>query len=692
MPNRLAAATSPYLLQHASNPVDWWPWGQEALDEAKAAGKPILLSVGYAACHWCHVMAHESFEDPAIAATMNAGFVNVKVDREERPDLDQIYQHALAVLGQQGGWPLTMFLAPDGGPFWGGTYFPPEPRFGRPGFPQVLDAMRRIWNQEQDKVRANTTAINDALVRLARPGPRVDLPAGLAARTARELVQAFDTIHGGLAGAPKFPQAPLLNFLWRHALLTGDAAAQHAVVHTLTRIAQGGIYDHLGGGFARYSVDAMWLVPHFEKMLSDNAQLLRLLADVYAATRNPLFAARAAETVGWLEREMEVDGAFASSLDADSEGEEGIYYVWDAAEIDRILGAHAPAFRLMFGVTDVGNWEGKTVLNRLHHNGLAEPDQEADLRRSADRLLELRSQRLPPARDDKLLADWNALTISALVRCAAVFQQPRWLELAQRTFDSVCRNMGRPDGRLAHSCRAGQQLDRGFLDDYAQMIAAALDLHAATGTAAYLDRALAWLDVLDREHADPDGGGYFLSPASASDLPIRTKTALDGPAPAANGTLAGLFSRLHQLTSEPTHQKAAERQLEVFAGEMVRNPAGHVSLLTALLQSDVPVQVVLHGDTAAEGYRELHHAAQTAVYPDVTIIPPLRATALPPGHPAQGTTAQDGEPTAYLCIGTTCRLPTTLAAELTANLSPQRIRESLPPARAATFSADTDLP
>jgi uncharacterized protein YyaL (SSP411 family) len=321
--NRLAEATSPYLLQHSSNPVHWQPWDAAALAEARLSDKPILLSVGYAACHWCHVMAHESFENPAIAALMNEHFVNIKVDREERPDLDQLYQHALALLGQHGGWPLTMFLTPAGEPFWGGTYFPPESRYGRPGFPEVLETVARIWRDDRGRVASNTTALKDALARLATPSRPEALSPAFVAEAAQRLSQAFDTVHGGFAGAPKFPQAPVLHLLWRQALATGDPGIRQAVLHTLVNICQGGIYDHLGGGFARYSVDALWLVPHFEKMLYDNAQLIALLSDTAADTGNPLFAARVAETVGWLEREMLVGDAFASSLDADSEGEEG---------------------------------------------------------------------------------------------------------------------------------------------------------------------------------------------------------------------------------------------------------------------------------------------------------------------------------------------------------------------------------
>ena len=432
-------------------------------------------------------MAHESFENPAIAAVMNEHFVNIKVDREERPDLDQIYQHALALLGQHGGWPLTMFLTPAGEPFWGGTYFPPESRYGRPGLPEVLETVARIWRDDRDRVASNTTALKDALARLATPARPAALSPAFVAETAQRLVQAFDTIHGGFAGAPKFPQAPVLHLLWRQALATGDPAMRQAVLHTLVNICQGGIYDHLGGGFARYSVDALWLVPHFEKMLYDNAQLIALLSDAAADTGNPLFAARVAETVGWLAREMLVEEAFASSLDADSEGEEGKFYVWDAAEIDRLLGPDARAFRLAYGVTDGGNWEGKTILNRLHQPGLGAPEEEAALRGSAEVLLAARERRVRPGRDDKVLADWNGLTIAALARASAVFGRPDGWS-ARGGIRLRLPQHGQGD-RLAHSWRAGRRLDLAFLDDYAQMAAAALALFEHTARPDYLQRA-----------------------------------------------------------------------------------------------------------------------------------------------------------------------------------------------------------
>ena len=675
MHNRLGAATSPYLLQHQDNPVHWQPWDEAALAAAREQDKPILLSIGYAACHWCHVMAHESFEQPAIAAQMNAQFVNIKVDREERPDLDQIYQHALALLGQHGGWPLTMFLTPAGEPFWGGTYFPPEARYGRPGLPEVLDQVSRIWQTERGKVEGNIDALKEALASLARPAAGPPLAPALREQTARRLVQAFDTIHGGLGGAPKFPQAPVLDLVWRQALATGDAATRHAVLHTLANICQGGIYDHLGGGFARYAVDALWLVPHFEKMLYDNAQLLALLADAYADAQTPLFRARAAETVGWLEREMLVEGAFASSLDADSEGEEGRYYVWDAAEIDRLLGPDAARFRLAYGVTDGGNWEGRTVLNRLHQPGLLAADEEAALRTSADLLLAARAGRVPPGRDDKVLADWNGLMITALARAGAVFDRPDWVGHARQAFRFVTEHMLTED-RLAHSWRAGRTLDLAFLDDYASLAAAALALFEQTADRAYLRLAEGWLARLDADYLDREAGGYFQVAAGARDVLVRAKNAQDGPTPAGNGVLLGVLARLHLMTGERRYLERAERLRTAFAGEVARNPAAHAALLSATRWLDQPLQIVIVGALDDPTCQALRRIVLAAALPAMTLLSLPPGQALPRGHPATGKTQLGGRPTVYVCPGQTCWLPITEPEELTRALAPARVRQA----------------
>src|SRR5882672_4153190 len=395
--NRLAAATSPYLLQHKHNPVDWWQWGPEALAEAKRSNRPIMLSVGYAACHWCHVMAHESFEDEATAQVMNELFVNIKVDREERPDIDQIYMNALHLLGEQGGWPLTMFLTPAAEPVWGGTYFPKESKFGRPAFTDILREVARLFREEPSKIEQNRIALLARLADKARPTGKVTIGLKELDAAARQVGNMFDSVHGGLRGAPKFPQPSLLEFLWRAGARTGDARFFETVEHSLERMCEGGIYDHLGGGFSRYSVDERWLVPHFEKMLYDNAQLLELLALAYQRGGEKLFAQRARETVLWLAREMTTgEGAFAASLDADSEGEEGKFYVWSKNEIVELIGPEAGEFfAAHYDVSDEGNFEGHTILNRLQDDARADADETrlASLRAI---LLDARASRVRP--------------------------------------------------------------------------------------------------------------------------------------------------------------------------------------------------------------------------------------------------------------------------------------------------------
>ncbi|HEX6101458.1 MAG TPA: thioredoxin domain-containing protein, partial [Alphaproteobacteria bacterium] len=452
--NLLARETSPYLLQHKDNPVEWHAWGQEALERAKRENKPILLSVGYAACHWCHVMAHESFEDEFTAELMNQLFINIKVDREERPDLDQIYQTALQLLGEHGGWPLTMFLTPEGEPFWGGTYFPPAPRYGRPGFRDVLAAIAAAYKDDPEKVQKNVGAIRDALKQMAAPQGGAALPPDLARRAAERLAQEVDPTWGGIGGAPKFPQAPIFLLLWRAGKAGRNEMLRNAVRLTLQRMAQGGIYDHLGGGFARYSVDAEWLVPHFEKMLYDNAALLELMVTVWQDTRDPLLEARIRETVGWVLREMVADGGgFAASLDADSEGEEGKFYVWTEAEIDAALPTElAEPFKRAYDVSAEGNWEGKTILHRNRAPELGDVESEAKLAEARRILFEIRAKRVRPGWDDKVLADWNGLMIAALADAGAVFDEPDWIAAARRAFDFVRGKMSE-GGRLRHSWR-----------------------------------------------------------------------------------------------------------------------------------------------------------------------------------------------------------------------------------------------
>src|SRR6516225_1554188 len=429
--NRLAGETSPYLLQHRHNPVDWWPWGSEALAEAKKSNKPILLSVGYAACHWCHVMAHESFEDEETARVMNELFVNIKVDREERPDIDQIYMSALHHLGEHGGWPLTMFLTPDGEPFWGGTYFPKTPLYGKPAFVDLLREVARVFREQPASIEQNRSALMARLADQARPVGRVTIGKPELDRAANQIAGLIDPVHGGMRGAPKFPQPMMLEFLWRAGLRLKDERYFGLVELSLARMCEGGIYDHLGGGFSRYSVDERWLVPHFEKMLYDNALILELLALASARSGNALFRTRAEETVAWLAREMTTrDGAFCASLDADSEGEEGKFYVWSRIEIADALGEKDAAFfASYYDVTPDGNFEGHNILNRLEHVPRSEED-EGRLAALRTKLLEARTKRVRPGLDDKVLADWNGLMIAALAHAGIALDEPAWIAMA----------------------------------------------------------------------------------------------------------------------------------------------------------------------------------------------------------------------------------------------------------------------
>ena len=657
--NRLGAETSPYLLQHRDNPVHWRPWGPEALAEAKAADKPILLSVGYSACHWCHVMAHESFEDEETARLMNRLFVNIKVDREERPDLDTIYQRALALMGQQGGWPLTMFLTPDAEPFWGGTYFPLEPRFGRPGFKDVLSLIEQTYRNDREKVDKNRTTLVEALQGLARSKPGDAVTEAQTENMARALLREVDGRHGGIGGAPKFPQCSMLELLWRSYLRTGSQLMKTAVVLSMERMSQGGIYDHLGGGFARYSTDERWLAPHFEKMLYDNAQLLDLLCHVWQETGEPLFAARAAETVAWVLREMRTgEGAFASALDADSEGEEGKFYVWHDAEIDELLGADSAYFKAVYDVTLGGNWEGKTILNRLLPPGTDGAPDEARLAGMRTILLERRAGRERPGWDDKVLADWNGLMIAALANAAMVFGAPAWLDAAVEAFDYVAGPMAAGE-RLRHAARHGRSKDVEFLDDYAEMARAALMLAESTGEGAYVERARGWVAVLDAHYWDTDEGGYFYAPDDAEKSISRTKTAHDAATPAGNGTMVGVLARLHHLTGEAAYRDRAEALVKAFSGELERNFS---PLSTLANNSEVlrrAVQVVVCGARAEEGTKALVDAVYATSLPNRVLAQLAPKEALPLGHPAFGKGQQKGMATAYVCVGPVCSLPVT---------------------------------
>src|SRR5271154_6711556 len=571
--NLLVHPTSPYLIQHAGNPVHWRMWGPDALAEAKERDCPILLSIGYAACHWCHVMAHESFENDETAALMNRLFVNIKVDREERPDIDHIYMSALHAMREQGGWPLTMFLTADGAPIYGGTYWPPEPRWGRPSFSQVLQAVDDAWRNKREALLAQGASFRAHLNEIATPAAGLDVAPADLTRAADALLRLVDPVNGGIGDAPKFPNAPIFGFFWSESFRRSDPRLRAATRSLLGALSAGGIYDHLGGGFARYSTDARWHVPHFEKMLYDNAQILELLALAHAETPNRLFAERARETFGWLMREMQAGGAFAASLDADSEGDEGRFYVWSADEIDAILGDDAAAFKAVYDVLPDGNWEGRNVLRRVLPPG--DEAGEAHLAASRARLLAAREARVRPARDDKILADWNGMAIAALARAAAVFDAPEFLDAARAAFAFIAENLSASDGRLLHSWRAGRAGAEGMLDDYAAMARAALSLFEATGEPHYLDAATRWTATALDLFGAPDGGLYLTTREAAASLIVRPRPAHDGAVPSGASLMAEVLARLWHLTGAPHWREAAERLIRAASGAreaLAQNP------------------------------------------------------------------------------------------------------------------------
>ena len=668
MANILDRETSPYLLQHKDNPVHWRPWGSDALAEARAQDKPILLSVGYAACHWCHVMAHESFEDEETAAVMNRGFVNIKVDREERPDVDAIYQAALALIGEQGGWPLTMFLTPAGEPFWGGTYFPPTPRYGRPGFRELLAKVLEVFHGSPDKVAENAASLKTALQSLSRPRAGGDLPADFAGRTASALLPAVDPVHGGIGQAPKFPQPSLLELLWRGFKATKNPELSQALMLTLERMAMGGIYDHLGGGYARYSTDGEWLVPHFEKMLYDNAQLVSLMTLVWPENRSPLLATRIEETIAWALREMRVGGGgFASSYDADSEGHEGKFYLWSQQEIESVLGAEAPAFKSAYEVSESGNWEGNIILRRKIPFP-ADALLEDKLSRDRAALFRAREKRIKPGWDDKVLTDWNGLMIEALSQAGLTFGKPEWIAAAREAFQFVSVRL-RDGDRLRHSWRKGEAKHAATLDDYAAMTRGALALCEATSGARYLKQAQDWVEVAERHFRDPSSGGYFFTADDTRDLITRTKTALDGALPSGNGMMAQALARLFHLTANDAYRQGARATIAAFSGEIAAYFYSFPSLIAANDLLANGVEIVILGERSAADTKALLRAVLDLSLPNRVLQVVAPDLELAPSHPAFGRDQVQGKATAYVCRNQTCSLPLTDAGALASELA-----------------------
>src|SRR2546421_2961997 len=588
MPNRLQHETSPYLQQHAGNPVDWYPWGPEALERARAEDKPILLSIGYSACHWCHVMAHESFEDAEVAKVMNGLFVNVKVDREERPDLDQIYQTAHQMLSQRtGGWPLTMFLTPEGAPFFGGTYFPKERRYGLPGFPELCERIAAIWQEKRAEIAAQNAEVQKAFAGMLPRGAshRSEFSGEVVRAMLDNLRASFDAKLGGFGGAPKFPHPPDLELCLR------NGAADMALL-TLRRMCECGIYDQLGGGFCRYSVDAQWMIPHFEKMLYDNGPLLALLADAWLVAKNSLYQRCAEETAAWIMREMQSpEGGYYSSLDADSEHEEGKFYVWDRDEVRSLLTEEE--YRVAarrFGLERPPNFEGRHW--HLHLAGAPEESEARLLASARAKLFAAREKRVRPGRDEKILVSWNALAIRGMARAGRVFGREEWIGSARRAVEVIRMHIWR-DGRLLATYKDGRAHLNAYLDDYAFLTAALLELMQAEVTRADLEFARALADVLLQEFADSDAGGFFFTGRDHEQLFHRSKPGHDQATPSGNAVAALALGRLAGLTGEQRYTRAAERTLELFYPLMREHVAGFATMAIALCEQLEPTAVLV---------------------------------------------------------------------------------------------------
>jgi len=656
MPNRLAQETSPYLLQHRDNPVDWYAWGPEALERAREEDKPILLSVGYSACHWCHVMERESFEDDETAAYMNEHFVNVKVDREERPDVDAIYMEAVQAISGHGGWPMTVFLDPEGVPFYGGTYFPPDTSRGMPSFRMVMEAVVDAFQTKREEIRERAWVTRERLGAIGAVEPGGDLPgsAELEQAVAR-LLAAADRSNGGFGGAPKFPPASSLE------LLLARGQTEHVEL-TLDAMLAGGIYDQVGGGFARYSVDAVWLVPHFEKMLYDNGLLARAYLHGWQELGHQRYRRVCEETLDWMLREMQgPEGGFYSALDADSEGEEGRFYVWTPAQIREVLGEAAEPVIEHFGVSEGGNFEGSNI---LHLAGGAEATAPPGLEEARQALLEARAQRVWPGLDDKRLASWNALAISSFAEAGAVLGREDYLEAARRCAEFVLGELRDAEGNLLRTYKDGRAHLNAYLEDHAFLLEALLTLYEASFEARWFEAAQALAEATIARFGDPERGGFYSTSSDHEELIARRKEVGDHPIPSGNSSAAMGLLRLERLTGDRRYGEAAEGVFALFAKPAMEHPDAFAHLLRALDFHLVPTrEVALVGDDLEELARAVREKPRPHIVlaggPEGTEQPPLMA----------GRTAVEGEAAAYVCENFTCRLPVTDPAELSGELT-----------------------
>ena len=674
-PNRLINEQSPYLRQHAYNPVDWYAWGPEALARAKAENKPIMLSIGYSACHWCHVMERESFENDAIARLINENFIPIKVDREERPDLDQIYMDAVQLITGRGGWPLTMFLAPDGRPFFGGTYYPPEDRQGMPGFPRILMAVAQAYRDKAKEVTNNLDKLTEALGALTNyVAVDGDLRQGLAAESARALATHYDSINGGLGGAPRFPNTFVFSLFLRIHGADGDESMAEAVRHTLSKMARGGIYDQIGGGFHRYSVDERWLVPHFEKMLYDNALLARLYLDAGRALNEPEFLDVARETLDYVLREMTApEGGFYSAQDADSEGEEGKFFVWTPEQVDAVVGPELGAIaERYFDVSVEGNFDSANILHRTIELAdaarmfkVSEEEMASKVREIRRKLFAAREKRVKPARDEKVLVAWNAMMIGAFAEGYRATNEPRYLEAAARAVDFIMTSMW--DGRaLKRSFKDGVARHNAYLEDYAQLAGAMIDLYEASLDARYLAHARTLAGVILERFLDRDKGGFFFTSDDHEALITRSKAAFDGSTPSGNSAAVMALLRLHAYTGEERYRVEAERTLRLFREFIEKQPFGFSHMLEAVdLYQRGPTEVVIVGKCESAELREWLDRLGLIYLPNLAIFI-ADASAHDAFIPEQVRDKHqiDGKLTAYVCRDHACTPPITAFKDL----------------------------
>lgn len=670
MSNRLALETSPYLLQHKDNAVDWYPWGPEALARAQAEQKPIFLSIGYSACHWCHVMEHESFDNPEIAAFLNARFVNIKVDREERPDLDQIYMTAVQLMTRHGGWPMSVFLTPDLQPFYGGTYWPPYPRLGMPGFIQVIQAVDELWRTRRNEAVQQAAQLTQFLQSGVPEAAESAVGRQLFQEAVAQLEREFDAVHGGFGVKPKFPHAMALQFLLRMWRRTRRDSLLKMVRLNLDKMACGGIYDHLGGGFARYSVDERWLVPHFEKMLYDNALLAGTYLDAYLVTGHDEYRRVVQETLDYVLNYMtDAAGGFHSSEDADSEGEEGKFYTWTPAEIKEVLGSRrGERFCCVYDVTEAGNFEGRNILNRpksveqcAQRNGWDPVELQTELAESRRRLLEVRDRRVRPGKDDKVLLSWNALMIESLARAADAFDEPRYLMAAARAADFILHEMKRSNGRLLHTWRGGQAKLDAYLDDYAFLIQALVTLYESQFDERRIDEAVQLADLVLEHFADPQGGGFFYTADDHESLIARNKDFFESSVPSGNAVAAMALSRLGTLCGRSDYLQAADGIVTAAVGLMERMPSAMSQMLIAadMLAGKMPEIAIIgdprHGDTAA-----VLSDLRRRYLPNRVVacrLPGLEGGSRHLASLFQGKSPCGAEPTVYLCENFACQAP-----------------------------------